>query len=463
MAHILLRSPKGNEHYPAIIVRSHTAKGAKVGHGDVLYEIKTAQGRNLGIKASKDGCVISPPYPEGMTLHEQVVLAELDSDVPHAEAKITAKTTAQAAEKKPKSHAEARGTKPNGKPRKVMLRTPAPIYLYPLTVTSAGVEQGTLVSAGDTLYELRCANGREVRIPSPEAGQLASPAYPVGFQFNAPALLAEISVDTGKAEPEPSFKSAGTGTKSKGGAGPSNKPRAQTQSTPPQEKTRHDRHTRKSKPQTTTQSPKRPTDPRVLKAVERERDTTPSAFLRSFWTAETPDVRWGGFGPIFKMSLLFTAMLMGFQLVLRAITPDLELEALLLPAMGIAILSAFLTVRIVRHWRHRPSPPGLVFPLAGLAILGCGASIIPDREIYYATGFDPAEIPIEILGSISRVFSEGNPTTASSGTNSESSGKSSGTADDFYLERIGAKPLGGAKSRAAPPDLQNKFDDWINS
>lgn len=240
---------------------------------------------------------------------------------------------------------------------------------YPVEVQACHVAAGQQVAAGDPLYELRDAAGRRMLMRAPRAGQVVEGPVPTG------ALIPEgMPV---------------LGLRPIAAAGPE-KDGSET------DRSEVDRsETDKTETGATEEGsgPGPATASEVPPAVQRERDASRSALLRAIWTADSPDVRWGGVAPVLRMAGLFLLVLLGLQLLLRMVMPDLKVEALILPALVTTVIAALLTLRAVRRWQRRPSPLGLVLPMIALTSAGLMMSLVPDRELDRATGFDPAELP----------------------------------------------------------------------
>ena len=64
--------------YPMTVVEAHVQTGDALNQGDVLFILRTATNKKIAIKATHSGILISPIFDIGTSIHEPMILAEIE-------------------------------------------------------------------------------------------------------------------------------------------------------------------------------------------------------------------------------------------------------------------------------------------------------------------------------------------------------------------------------------------------
>jgi hypothetical protein len=171
-------------------------------------------------------------------------------------------------------------------------------------------------------------------------------------------------------------------------------PEARKQSRPKPAKAARPKPEKKAQPKPETTAQPAPashdaeatTHPSVEQDVIRERENAPSAIYRSLWVADKPGVTWGGVGPVIRMCLSILVFALLANVLFRLAFPDRTLDQMAIPSVLGALLAIYLTVRLVRKWKRRPSPKGFIFPFIVTTMISIMGGILPDDAIFDMTG-----------------------------------------------------------------------------
>lgn len=79
MSRVIMQSPAGDEYYPVRVERSYFKRGDAIVEGDPLYDLATANGRQLRIHATHGGRAVSPPFEAGDFLNAPESLLEIET------------------------------------------------------------------------------------------------------------------------------------------------------------------------------------------------------------------------------------------------------------------------------------------------------------------------------------------------------------------------------------------------
>ncbi|WP_180900124.1 hypothetical protein [Martelella soudanensis] len=78
MSRVIMQAPAGDEYYPVRVERSYFKRGDAIVAGDPLYDLATANGRQLRIRATHSGLALSSPYEAGDHLGAPESLIEIE-------------------------------------------------------------------------------------------------------------------------------------------------------------------------------------------------------------------------------------------------------------------------------------------------------------------------------------------------------------------------------------------------
>ncbi|MGV0876369.1 hypothetical protein V6767_04410 [Martelella sp. FLE1502] len=79
MSRVIMQSPAGDEFYPVRVERAYFKRGDAIVEGDPLYDLATANGRQLRIRATHGGRAVSPPFEAGDFLNAPESLLEIET------------------------------------------------------------------------------------------------------------------------------------------------------------------------------------------------------------------------------------------------------------------------------------------------------------------------------------------------------------------------------------------------
>nr|WP_272213865.1 hypothetical protein [Marinicella sp. W31]MDC2879815.1 hypothetical protein [Marinicella sp. W31] len=161
MARKIIPGPAGDEFYPVRIEKVYFKRGDLIVVDAPLYDLATANGQQMCIRASESGKTVSEPHPAGTILPSRKPLAEIDvrwgGDVSEA-----------GADEDPEAVTATASL------RRVDLHTPVDAELYPATILKVHAEPGGRIERGSRLYTIETASGAEIPLEMPLSGRILS-------------------------------------------------------------------------------------------------------------------------------------------------------------------------------------------------------------------------------------------------------------------------------------------------